>query len=98
MTIRNASAELPAPRAVLDTDGELAKVGPLTRIRATGVDGATPWHEAGELWISQAGLVRTPVRLGSIVSASVAGIDARDAIRSELGCDLESRSGPRGRT
>jgi hypothetical protein len=75
VTIRNGGAELPAPRAVPADDGELAKLGPLTRIRGLGSDGGTPWQEAGQLWISDAGLVRTPVRLGSMVNARVEGLD-----------------------
>jgi len=78
VTIRNAGTDLPAPRAIADTEGELATLGPLTRIHALGPGGRTDWYEAGDLWVTHAGLVRTPVRLGSMVSAWVTGLDAEE--------------------
>ena len=75
-TIRNAGAPLSAPRAVPDRTGELATLGPLTRVRGIDRNGEiTPWHEAGDLWVSDAGLLAEPVRLGSLETAEVSGLD-----------------------
>ena len=53
VTIRNAGTDLPAPRAIADTEGELATLGPLTRIHALGPGGRTDWYEAGDLWVQK---------------------------------------------
>jgi hypothetical protein len=76
LTIRQVGSGLTEPRAVPALNEDRSKLGPLTRIRGVANDGTvTSWHEAGDLWLADAGLVRKPVRLGTLETARVSELD-----------------------